>query len=169
MPITRHPFLPLKPGDDWLRRFAVDEAAVTRLSTSLDLIRAKEPSVTKSFYALLFERFPGVRAMFPAEIAAQERKLLDTLVMVIEHVRDPQRVTGVLQDLGRRHVGYGARPEHYAIVCSILVECLAKEAGKDWSPQLETEWSQALALVSHIMIDAGEKAPVAPLSPPTSS
>ncbi len=169
MPITRHPFLPLKPGDEWLRRFAVDEAAVTRLSTSLELIRSKGPSVTKSFYALLFERFPGVRAMFPADIAAQERKLLDTLVMVIEHVRHPQRVTGMLQDLGRRHVGYGARPEHYAIICSILVECLAKEAGKDWSPQLETEWTQALALVSQIMIEAGETATAASHRPPTSS
>lgn len=96
--------------------------------------------------------------MFPTDIAAQERKLLDTLVMVIEHVREPQRVTGLLQELGKRHAGYGARTEHYSIVCSILMECLAKEAGKEWSPQLDAEWSQALAIVSHIMIEAANEA-----------
>ncbi len=156
MPIFRHPLMPSDPEDRGIRTIDVDPAAHARLSASLDLLRSKGPQIVKSFYSLLFERFPGVRAMFPSDMDRQRTKLLDTLLMVVEHMRDPQRVMPVLQDLGRRHQGYGARAEHYPIVCSILLECMGAELGKAWTDQLEAEWSQSLFVASQIMIRAAQ-------------
>lgn len=154
MPISRHPLMPYSQDDRGIRRIGIDPAACDRLSESLALLRTRGPQIVKAFYSLLFERFPGVRAMFPSDMTRQQSKLLDSLVMVVEHMRDPLRVTATLQDLGRRHHGYGARPEHYPIVCSILLECMGAELGNAWTSSLESEWSQALLLASQIMIQA---------------
>lgn len=110
MPISRHPLMPCSPDDRGIRKIGIDPAVSDRLSESLVLLQTKGPAIVKAFYALLFERFPGVRAMFPSDTTRQERKLLDSLVLVVQHIRDPQRVTAALEDLGRRHHGYGARP-----------------------------------------------------------
>lgn len=159
MPVTRHPLMPPSPDDHRLGKFAIDEAAVTRLTQSLDLLRSKGSAVAKTFYTLLFDRYPGVRTMFPADMASQEKKLMDSIVMVVEHVREPARVVQALKELGNRHTTYGTRPEHYPIVCSILLECMAKESGGAWTDQLEAEWKQALELVSTIMIQGAAGAP----------
>jgi hypothetical protein len=42
-------------------------------------------------------------------------------------------------------------------VCDALIETIREASGEAWSAQLETEWSQALLLVSEIMlIGAGQ-------------
>lgn len=154
MPITRHPLMPHGPDDRRLHHIGVDPAVHQRLEASLGLLRDKGPRVVEAFYSRLFERYPAVRPMFRSDMASQQSKFLGTLVMVVEHLRDPGRVTAVLQELGRKHEGYGALPEHYPIVCSLLIESMAANLGPAWNEQLQSEWSQALGLVSQIMIDA---------------
>ncbi len=167
MPITRHPLMPLGPDDLPLRRVRIDDAACERLNSSMRALASEGARFVAAFYTTLFERYPGVRAMFPSDMQRQERKLLDSLLMVIEHMRDPDRVGSMLQDLGRKHAEYGARPEHYPIVCSILIECMARQLGRQWSEQLEAEWTQALSLVSHAMINADKSENARPESPRT--
>jgi hemoglobin-like flavoprotein len=38
---------------------------------------------------------------------AQEKKLLNSLVLVVENLRNPEVLEPVLNALGARHVGYG--------------------------------------------------------------
>jgi hypothetical protein len=44
---------------------------------------------------------------------------MEALSFTIETIEDPDRLAPVLEALGRRHVGYGARDEHYDIVISL--------------------------------------------------
>lgn len=159
MPVTRHPLMSSGPADGRLGRVAIDSEAVRRLSESLQFLKSKGGAVARAFYAALFERHPGVRSLFPTDMAAQERKLIDSLVAVVEHVGDPGRLTPMLRELGKRHAGYGAIADHYRIVCALLIECMARESGSAWSDQLEAEWAQALELVSAIMIEASQERP----------
>jgi len=157
MPISRHPLMPPSPGDRGLRWIPIDQQASIRLQASLDLLRARGGEVVHRFYAKLFEQFPGVRAMFPADMVALERKFIDTLIAVVELIGEPDRVRPRLEELGKRHATYGAQPEHYPLVCDALIETIREASGEAWSAQLETEWSQALLLVSEIMlIGAGQ-------------
>lgn len=158
MPITRHPLMPHGPDDRRLHHIGVDPAVHQRLEASLGLLRDKGPRVVETFYSRLFERYPAVRPLFRSDMASQQSKLLGSLVMVVEHLRDPERVTAVLRELGRKHEAFGALPEHYPIVRSLLLESMAAELGTAWNDQLEAEWSQALSLVSQIMIEASQSA-----------
>lgn len=155
MPLSRHPLMPPSPGDRGLRRIPIDPQASIRLGASVDMIRARGDGVAQAFYDKLFARFPGVRGMFPADsgaMAAQRQKFIDTLAAVVEMIGEPDAVRARLEELGKKHATYGARPEHYPPVCEALLETLAEASGEAWSSQLEAEWSQALQLVSEVML-----------------
>lgn len=150
MGISRHPLS--NPPPAWAK-VPIDRAAVDRLRSSFQLLAADGTRVTAIFYAKLFERYPGVRTLFPTDMKAQEGKLLDSLRAVVEHLEAPDAVRAKLKELGAKHVKYGAKPEHYPIVSEILVEAMAEAAGKGWTPTLTSEWSQALDIVSSVMLE----------------
>lgn len=130
-----------------------DPATIRLLQQSFQALAPQGDRLVVSFYARLFERYPGVRSMFPAEMSAQRRKLLDTLAAVIDGLASPVTVRDQLRAMGKRHAGYGARPEHYPLVCDCLVDSMRDVAGPDWTDQLEDEWKRALELISRIMLD----------------
>lgn len=121
--------------------------------------------LTHDFYDLLFARYPGVRVMFPTDMKAQEKKLFDSLTMVVNNLDDTAAVRQRLVELGQRHEQYGAKPEHYPLICSLLLETMAKTAGLAWTPELAAEWSQALQLVSETMLQGGRTGPRAHAAP----
>jgi hemoglobin-like flavoprotein len=144
------------PDEKRLGRVAVDPEALERLGGSLDLLRSRGSAVAEAFSALLFQRYPALRGVFSVDPHSPQRRLIDALNIVVEHVRDPQQLATRLQELGRQHRGDGARREHDPMVCEVLVECLARELSPVWSDQLRAEWTQALELVSRIMSDGAD-------------
>ena len=153
MPISRHPLtgpIPSLPG------VRPDADAVKRLRRSLELFGSRGTSLTRDFYEALFARYPGVRVLFPSDMRAQEGKLFDSLKTVVEHLEDAPEIRKTLMELGRRHVRYGAKAEHYPIVCALLLESMAKFAGQEWTADLAAEWSQALRIVGDTMIRGAE-------------
>lgn len=165
MGISRHPLAGKLP--QW-SNIPIDKAAAERLRGSYDALLADGSRLTTIFYAKLFERYPGVRPLFPADIRAQETKLMDSLRAVVRHVEAPEGLRDELKAMGARHVKYGARAEHYPLVCDLLLECMGDAAGNKWTPQLASEWQQALQIVSDVMLE-GAAAPGAPKPPPTRS
>lgn len=158
MPVTRHPLLMSKPDGPSI---AVDAEAINRLEASLTTLQCRGPRIADRFYQALFEQAPSLRGAFPADIAAQHRKLIDMLVAVVTRLKDPDGAGRLLNEVGVRHTQYGARPEHYVLVRKLLLEAMAAEYGREWTGQLEVEWSQALELVSNAMIEAGREKPSA--------
>ena len=83
----------------------------------------------------------------------QRKKLLGALLLVIQNLRKPEVLTSALQGLGRRHVKYGVRPEHYPIVGAILLETFADFLGDDWTPAYQDAWAQAYEAICSIMLE----------------
>lgn len=154
MPVTRHP---LASETRHLRGVPIDQATIARLETSLKAMTAGGADLAGTFYHLLFERHPETRPMFPADMTAQKKKLLDALVMVVENLRSPAMVRTRLELLGHNHVGYGTRPEHYPLVCACIVAAMSKTAGANWTGELQREWTMALELVSEAMLAGAAK------------
>lgn len=63
------------------------------------------------FYDRLFEIAPQVKAMFPAEMAEQRKKLMATLAVVVNGLGNLESVLPAASALAIRHVSYGARRE----------------------------------------------------------
>jgi hemoglobin-like flavoprotein len=113
--------------------------------------------VADYFYADLFERNPGYRSLFPASMARQHQVLLEALAQIVGWVDDADRLVPYLQDLGRRHHGFGVNAEHYPEVGASLVATLRYFSGPSWGPELEKDWVAAYGVVAEVMVKAGDE------------
>jgi hemoglobin-like flavoprotein len=104
------------------------------------------------FYARLFEIAPAVKPLFHGDMAEQRRKLVAALAAVVSGLSDLPSVLPAASALAKRHVGYGARPEHYSVVGEALLWTLARGLGAQWNHQVADAWTAAYATLSGYMI-----------------
>jgi nitric oxide dioxygenase len=93
--------------------------------------------------------------MFRTEPQVQAAKLIASLDAIVQNLVDPDANAQMLAELGRRHAGYGAKPEHYDLVIELLVDSMRELMGPAIQDQSLNEWRMALRLVSNQMIAAG--------------
>ena len=129
------------------------------LETSFDLVAPRGDELMDVFYARLFAAAPVVKPLFAGtDMSRQKSMLLGALVLLRKSLRDLDRIVPVLREMGARHVRYGARPEHYPVVGSVLIAAMAGVAGEDWRPEYEQAWSAAFEVVASVMIDGAAEA-----------
>src|ERR1700722_3007202 len=104
------------------------------------------------FYDRLFEIAPSVKAMFPADMTEQRRKLMATLAAVVNGLGDLPSILPAASPLARRHVNYGAKAEHYPVVGTALLWTLEKGLGDGWTPEIADAWTTAYGTLSGYMI-----------------
>ena len=105
------------------------------------------------FYDRLFEIAPQVKAMFPADMTEQRKKLMATLAVVVNGLSNLESILPAASALARRHVAYGARAEHYPVVGSALLWTLEKGLGDGWTPDIAGAWTAAYTTLSGFMIE----------------
>jgi hemoglobin-like flavoprotein len=104
------------------------------------------------FYDRLFEVAPSVKAMFPADMREQRKKLMGTLAVVVNGLSNLGAVLPAASALAKRHVSYGAKPEHYPVVGGALLWTLEKGLGEAWTPDVADAWTAAYGTLSGYMI-----------------
>jgi nitric oxide dioxygenase len=113
------------------------------------------------FYDRLFEVAPTVKAMFPADLREQRKKLMATLAVVVNGLGRLESVLPAASALAKRHVGYGAKPEHYPVVGGALLWTLEKGLGDAWTPEVADAWKAAYGTLSGFMISEASGRPQA--------
>jgi hemoglobin-like flavoprotein len=104
------------------------------------------------FYDRLFEVAPSVRPMFPDDMTEQRQKLMATLAVVVNGLTNLEAVLPAASALAKRHVSYGAKPEHYPVVGGALLWTLEKGLGEAWTPEVASAWTAAYGTLSGYMI-----------------
>ena len=90
---------------------------VATLEKSFDLVAPQGDELMRTFYDKLFEAAPSVRPLFAdVDMERQRQALLNMLLVLRESLRDLDDIVPDLEELGARHVEYGAQPEHYPVV-----------------------------------------------------
>jgi hemoglobin-like flavoprotein len=104
------------------------------------------------FYGRLFEIAPQVKAMFPADMTEQRRKLMMMLAAVVNGLGDLPSILPAASALATRHVSYGAKAEHYPVVGAALLWTLEKGLGDGWTHDVAAAWTTAYGTLSVYMI-----------------
>ena len=104
------------------------------------------------FYDRLFEVAPGVKAMFLDDMTEQRKKLMATLAVVVGGLNNLETILPAASALAKRHVSYGAKPEHYPVVGGALLWTLEKGLGDAWTPETAAAWTAAYTTLSGYMI-----------------
>lgn len=155
MPVHRHP-VAVSNDDGPLAHIPLDHALILRLEASYRLVREKDLQLAEIFYAKLFAAAPHLRSLFRSEPQVQAKKLIASLDAIVRNLTNPAENAAMLNALGRRHVEYGAKPEHYDLVIELLIASMAEVLGPNADPQRLNEWRTALRLVSDQMIAASK-------------
>ena len=103
------------------------------------------------FYDRVFERAPGVAALFRVDMAQQGARLMDMIGAAVGLLHDLPRLDAVLTDLGRRHISYGVQAAHYEVVGSALLDTLAAALGLAFTPEHRLAWATLYGHVSRTM------------------
>jgi nitric oxide dioxygenase len=138
----------------------MDSTQIALVRTSFAKVEPIAEQAAAIFYDRLFELAPQVRGLFKGSMLEQGRKLMAMLRTITLKLDDLDTLVPAAQGLARRHVAYGAKPEHYAVVGQALLDTLAKGLGDDFTPAVREAWSTAYALLSKVMIDAAAAQPV---------
>lgn len=131
-----------------------------QVQTVQDTWKAVVPIADKAadlFYDKLFLMDPGLRPLFPEDLTEQKKKLMSMIGRVVTALRDPSGVVPAIQDLGRKHVGYGVKKEDYTTVGGALLWTLEQGLGAAWNAEVKDSWVAAYTLLSGVMIDAAAK------------
>src|SRR5271169_2073798 len=113
------------------------------------------------FYGRLFEIAPQVKSMFPADLTEQRSKLMATLAAVVNGLGNLQSILPAASALAKRHVSYGAKPEHYPVVGAALLWTLERGLGPGWTPDVADAWKAAYGTLSGFMISEAYGSPQA--------
>lgn len=124
---------------------------------SFTAVEPNGTAVTGYFYDHLFQHNPGVRPLFAEHIGEQRDRLWAALGVLVAKLDDLDAVVNVLSGLGRRHVGYGALPEHYPAVGASLLATLEHFAGEAWTADVAAAWTELYGVIAETMIGAAER------------
>jgi hemoglobin-like flavoprotein len=130
----------------------MNPAQITLVQDSFAKVALISEQAAVLFYDRLFEVAPTVKTMFPADLTEQRKKLMGTLAVVVNGLSNLESILPAASALAKRHVSYGAKPEHYPVVGGALLWTLEKGLGKAWTPEVAAAWTAAYGTLSGYMI-----------------
>ena len=106
------------------------------------------------FYGQLFELDPSLRSMFKGDMVEQGRKLMMIINTAVSSLDDLSPILGAVEEMGRRHVGYGVTEAHYDTVGSALIWTLGKGLGEQFTPAVRDAWVETYTTLASAMKQA---------------
>lgn len=109
------------------------------------------------FYNRLFELDPSLRPMFKGDITEQGKKLMTMIGAAVRGLDDLGELTPVVKGLGKRHVGYNVKDEHYATVGEALIWTLEQGLGDMFTDDVKEAWSVVYTTLADLMKGAAQE------------
>jgi hemoglobin-like flavoprotein len=110
------------------------------------------------FYGRLFGMDPALKPLFTSDITEQGKKLMHMITMAVRGLNDLNALVSAVQALGRRHISYRVRDEHYDTVGSALLWTLEKGLGPTFTPEVKEAWATVYETLATTMKDAAKAA-----------
>jgi hemoglobin-like flavoprotein len=114
------------------------------------------------FYDRLFVIAPEVRSLFPNDMTAQKKKLIQMLATAVTDLHQVEKILPAVQDLGRRHAGYRVTAAHYEPVGAALLWTLEQGLGPAFTAPVKEAWTAAYVTLSDVMKQAAADVAKAP-------
>ena len=128
------------------------------LAESWTAVAGRREEIARTFYQLLFERYPELRPLFAhVDMGAQYEKFAAMVDEIVGLRTEPHRFVRSAVLLGQRHARYGVTRDHYAPAGAALIEVLATALGPAFTPAVREAWSDGYLLMSAIMSRAAER------------
>jgi hemoglobin-like flavoprotein len=124
---------------------------ILRVRASFALVLPIKGAAADLFYNRLFEIAPQVRALFSDDLGEQKRSLMAMIATAVGGLHNLDTLVPVVKALGARHVGYGAKAEHYAVVGEALLWTLERGLGEAFTPEVRESWTKVYGTLAAVM------------------
>lgn len=111
------------------------------------------------FYGKLFEMDPALKPLFKGDMKAQGTKLMSMINTAVNGLTRLDQIVPAVESLGKRHVGYGVKDQHYDTVAGALLYTLEKGLGPAFTPEVRQSWTDAYMLLAGVMKKAAATVP----------
>ena len=128
------------------------------VQSSFEEVRPIADTAARLFYKRLFEIDPSLRTLFRSNMEEQGRKLMDTLGVIVGHLRWLDRIMPGIRALGARHAQYGVKRHDYAVVGQALIDTLQIGLGAGFTADVAEAWLAAYTVLADAMT-AGQEQP----------
>lgn len=132
---------------------------IALIRASFEQLAPAAEDLAARFYRRLFELDPTLRPLFQHDIELQGRKFMTMLLVMVRGLHALDRLLPDVENLGRRHVAYGADDAHYPTVEAALLWAIEDCLGARWTPAIGEAWAAAYRLLADTM----RRAPSTPL------
>jgi hemoglobin-like flavoprotein len=109
------------------------------------------PQISEIFYHKLFDLDPKLKPLFKDNMSEQQEMLMAMLATAVGLLKNQNKLTFILQDLAKRHLHYGVKPEHYILAGSALLYTLEAGLHDDFTDETRDAWIATYRLMSEIM------------------
>ena len=103
------------------------------------------------FYGKLFELDPELKPLFKSDMKEQGRKLMAMINTAVMSLDNLDKIVPAIQDMGKRHVGYGVEDAHYDTVGEALIWTLGAGLKDDFTEETKEAWIAVYTLVADTM------------------
>ena len=128
------------------------------VQSTWDQVKPNADAVAEMFYGRLFELDPELKPLFKGDMKEQGRKLTATLNLAVTSLTKLETILPAVQELGRKHVGYGVEDSMYDTVGAALLDTLDKGLGDDFTPEVKEAWTETYTTLATVMMDASKTA-----------
>ena len=103
------------------------------------------------FYQRRFSLDPSLQPLFRGNMEEQGRKLMKMIGTALLGLDDLDALVPAVQDLGRRHVGYGVEDGHYDTVGAALIWTLEQGLGDAFTNPTREAWVTVYGILASTM------------------
>jgi hemoglobin-like flavoprotein len=125
---------------------------------SFDRLRPLPRGAGKDFYETLFALDPSLKRLFSTDVENQGAMFVVALGLALKGLDADADVDASLEELGRRHVQYGAKDIHFDTFREALLCMFAQRLGPDFTPEMAEAWRAAFDRISSVMKRAASEA-----------
>ena len=129
----------------------MDRTTILLVQNSWQQVAAIGPQAAALFYNNLFEADPALKPLFKGDLHAQGKKLIEMIGVAVNKLTELDVLVPVLQNLGKRHGGYGVEDSHYDTVGSALLKTLGQGLGSDFTAEVKNAWTNVYGVMADVM------------------
>ncbi len=129
----------------------MDATTVKLVQDSWQKVLPIAPVAGGLFYKNLFEADPALKALFKGDMDAQAAKLMQMIGAAVGMLNNLEGLVRILEQLGKRHQGYGVQPSHYQTVGAALLKTLGQGLGDAFTPATHDAWAAVYGVMESVM------------------
>ncbi len=134
-------------------------AQIAVIKATAPVVAAHANAITGTFYPLMFERHPEVRAVFNQShqrSSAQPEALANAIIAYASNIDRLEVLGPAVAGIVQKHVSLNITPDQYGIVGSCLMEAIGQVLGAAVTPEIADAWGAAYWQLAHLLIAAEE-------------